>query len=51
MSRNKKVIILITTLGIIVLSIAGVFICKNIEIDNIVNGENNKKQMQENNEH
>lgn len=48
MSRNKKVIILITILGVIALSIAGVFIYKNRKVDNIVSGENNKNQMQEN---
>lgn len=50
MNKNKKVIILITTLGIIILSIAGIFIYKNKKIDNIVVGENDKNHMQENNE-
>lgn len=48
MSKNKKIIILITILGIIILGIVGVCIYKNIKADNIVIGENNKNQMQEN---
>ena len=50
MSKNKKIVILITILVIIVLGIAGIFIYKNRKVDNIVIGENNKNQMQENNE-
>ncbi len=50
MSKNKKIVILITILVIIVLGIAGIFIYKNREVDNIVIGENNNNQMQENNE-
>ena len=48
MSKNKKIVILITILVIIVLGIAGIFIYKNRKVDNIVIGENNKNQMQEN---
>lgn len=50
MGKNKKIVILITILVIIVLGIAGIFIYKNRKVDNIVIGENNKNQMQENNE-
>lgn len=50
MSKNKKIVILITTLVIVVLGIAGIFIYKNRKVDNIVIGENNKNQMQQNNE-
>lgn len=50
MSKNKKIVILITTLVIVALGIAGIFIYKNRKVDNIVIGENNKNQMQENNE-
>lgn len=50
MSKNKKIVILITILVIIVLGIVGIFIYKNRKVDNIVIGENNKNQMQENNE-
>lgn len=50
MSKNKKIVILITILVIVVLGIAGIFIYKNRKVDNIVIGENNRNQMQENNE-
>lgn len=50
MSKNKKIVILITTLVIVALGIAGIFIYKNRKVDNIVIGENNKNQMQQNNE-
>lgn len=50
MNKNKKVIILIVILVIIALGITGIFIYKNRSIDNIVIGESNRNQMQDNNE-
>lgn len=48
MSRNKKIIILITILLIILLNIIGILIFKYSKNDAIVIGENNENQMQAN---
>lgn len=50
MSKNKKIIILVAILVIIALGTVGIVIYRNRKVDNIVIGENNENQMQENNE-